>query len=69
MKDDTMKRILWFLTAIGIALVAGAVLLADQGGRKTAEASAFEGKKEAVEMMVMMKEKDGNWKSAGYVIP
>ena len=147
-----MKRILWILVAIGIFLVAGAVLLADQGGDKAAEeaagkaageaannwlavvdsgqyarswdqasalfkkqvtaeqweqaaraareplgklvsrkpasaqfsktlpgapdgeyvvvgyASEYEGKKEAVETVVMMKEKDGSWKPAGYFI-
>jgi hypothetical protein len=83
MKENTMKRILWFLTAIGVALVAGAVLLGDQGTGKAAEeaagkaadeaarswlASAFEGKEEAVETVVMLKEKDGSWKSAGYFI-
>ena len=147
-----MKRILWVLTAIGAALVAGAVLLGDEGSSKAAEdaamkaggeaagswlalvdsgeyakswagasalfqkqvtaeewskaagaargplgklvsrkpasaqysktlpgapdgeyvvlqyGSAFEAKKEAVETVVMMKEKDGSWKSAGYFI-
>ena len=62
-----MKRILWLLVAIGAALVAGAVLLADQDAGKAADASAYEGKKEAMETVVMLKE-DGSWKSAGYFI-
>jgi hypothetical protein len=47
MKEDTMKRILWFLTAIGVALVAGAVLLADQGAGKAAEEAAGKAADEA----------------------
>jgi Protein of unknown function (DUF4019) len=35
-----MKRILWILTAIGIGLVAGAVLLGAEGEDKAAEESA-----------------------------
>jgi hypothetical protein len=154
MKEDTitMKRILWILTAIGIALVAGAALLGSENGGITAEeaarkaageaaqgwlalvdageyakswsaaaelfqkqvsadrwaetvrgvrgelgklvsrkatkadysrtlpgapdgeyvvhqySSAFENKKEAMEHVVLMKEKDGSWKAVGYFI-
>ena len=154
MKEDTitMKRILWILTAIGIGLVAGAVLLGAEGESKDAEvaatkaageaakswlalvdageyskswsassalfqklvtsdqwertvhgvrgdlgklvsrkatkadysrtlpgapdgeyviheySSAFENKKEAMETVVLLKEKDGSWKAVGYFI-
>jgi hypothetical protein len=154
MKEDkiTMKRILWILTAIGIGIVVGAVLLGAEGEDKAAEeaarkvaaeaarswlalvdageyarswnaaaalfqkqvtsdrwvetvrgvrgqlgkfvsrkptksdysrtlpgapdgeyvvqqySSAFENKKEAVEHVVLMKEKDGSWKVVGYFI-
>jgi hypothetical protein len=153
MKEDslTMKKILWILTAIGIGLVAGAVLLGAEGEDKAAEegtkasaqaatswlalgvsgvfakccsaaaglfqkqvsserwvetvrgvrgelgkavsrkatkadysrtlpgapdgeyvvqqyASAFENKKEAMETVVLLKEKDGSWKAVGYFI-
>jgi gas vesicle protein len=154
MKEDTltMKRILWILTAIGIGVVAGAVLLGAEGEGKSAEeaarkasaesaqswlalvdageyakswsaaaelfqkkvsadrwaetvrgvreelgklvsrrpdksdysrslpgapdgeyvvwqyASAFENKKEAIESVVLLKEKDGIWKVVGYFI-
>jgi len=154
MKEDTltMKKILWILTAIGIGLVAGAVLLGAEGEDKAAEkaakkassdaatnwlalvdageyakswssaaalfqkqvssarwaetvrgargelgkvvsrkapkadysrtlpgapdgeyviqqyASAFENREEAVEQVVLMKEKDGSWKVVGYFI-
>ena len=154
MKEDTitMKKILWILTAIGIGVVAGAVLLGAEGEGKDAEeaakkasaeaakswlalvdageyakswsaaaelfqkqvsadrwadtvrgvrgelgklesrkatkadysrtlpgapdgeyvihqySSAFENKKEAVEHVVLMKEKDGIWKAVGYFI-
>ena len=154
MKEDTltMKKILWILTAIGIGLVAGAVLLGAEGEGKAAEeaarkasaesaqswlalvdageyakswsaaaelfqkqvssdrwvetvrgvrgeigklvsrkatkadysrtlpgapdgeyvihqySSAFENKKEAMEHVVLMKEKDGSWKVVGYFI-
>jgi hypothetical protein len=40
MKEDTMKRILWILTAIGIGLVAGAVLLGAEDEGKAAEEAA-----------------------------
>jgi len=154
MKEDTltMKRILWILTAIGMGLAAGAVLLGAEGEGKAAEeaarkasaesaqswlalvdageyakswsaaaelfqkqvssdrwvetvrgvrgeigklvsrkatkadysrtlpgapdgeyvihqySSAFENKKEAMEHVVLMKEKDGSWKVVGYFI-
>ena len=154
MKEDTltMKRILWILTAIGMGLAAGAVLLGAEGEGKAAEeaarkasaesaqswlalvdageyakswsaaaelfqkqvsadrwaetvrgvrgelgklasrkatksdysrtlpgapdgeyviqqyASTFENKKEAMEHVVLMKEKDGTWKVVGYFI-
>jgi hypothetical protein len=49
MKEDTitMKRILWILTAIGIGLVAGAVLLGAEGGAKDAEEAAKKASAEA----------------------
>ena len=154
MKEDTltMKRILWILTAIGLGLVAGAVLLGAEGEGKSEEevakkasaesaqswlalvdageyakswsaaaelfqkqvsadrwaetvrgvrgelgklgsrkattsdysrtlpgapdgeyviqqyASTFENKKEAMEHVVLMNEKDGTWKVVGYFI-
>ena len=49
MKEDTitMKKILWILTAIGIGLVAGAVLLGAEGEGKAAEEAAKKASAEA----------------------
>jgi uncharacterized protein DUF4019 len=49
MKEDTltMKKILWILTAIGIGLVAGAVLLGAEGEDKAAEEAAKKASAEA----------------------
>jgi Protein of unknown function (DUF4019) len=49
MKEDTitMKRILWILTAIGIGIVAGAVLLGAEAEDKAAEEAARKAATEA----------------------
>ncbi len=67
MKEDTMKRILWFLTAIGIALVAGAVLLADQSTGKPAEEAAGKAADEAARSWLALVDSGdyaGSWSRA-----
>ena len=49
MKEDTMKRILWILAAIGVSLVAGAVLLGAEGPDKAAEERARKAAGEAAQ--------------------
>lgn len=63
-----MKKVLWILAAVGICLVAAAALLADEGAKAGEDAARRSNKKEAGETVVPMKEKDGNWKVAGYFI-
>ena len=46
-ETNTMKRILWILTAIGIGVVAGAVLLGAEGEGKAAEEAAKKASAEA----------------------
>jgi hypothetical protein len=48
-ETNTMKRILWILTAIGIGVVAGAVLLGAEGEGKTAEEAAKKASAEAAQ--------------------
>ena len=75
MKEEMVKRILWILTAVGIGLVAAA-LLGDEGAEKAGEETARHTAEESAktwlalagETVVMMKEKDGSWRVAGYFI-
>jgi hypothetical protein len=48
-KEDTMKRILWILTAIGIGLVASAVLIGAESADKAAEEAARKAAGEAAQ--------------------
>jgi opacity protein-like surface antigen len=52
MKEETMKKILWILAALGACLVAAAALAADQAAEKAGEEGARKAAREAAKSWI-----------------